>query len=70
MNKDALMSYIKINFLETIDNHWNWELLNNIIDYAINQYDREEIIKFLMNIVPEVTYEEYIYFMNAWPLMT
>jgi len=65
MNKDALMSYIKEEFPKTIDNHWNWDLLNNIIDYAMNYYDGEELIKFLVNIIPEITYQECMYFMNV-----
>ena len=60
MNKDALMSYIKKEFPD-----WNWDLLNNIIDYAMNYYDGEELIKFLVNIIPEITYQECMYFMNV-----
>lgn len=62
MNKDGLMSYIKEEFPETIDNHWNWDLLENILNFALLEYDgkpTEELIKFLMCIIPEVTYEEY-----------
>jgi len=65
MNKDELMSYIKEEFPGVIDTHWNWDLLENIIDYAISTFSGEEVIKFLMNIIPEVTYEEYMYFMNV-----
>lgn len=35
MNKDELMNYIKEEFPGTIDKHWNWDLLENIIDYGI-----------------------------------
>ena len=62
MNKDCLMSYIKEEFPGTIDNHWNWDLLENILDFALLEYDgksTEELIKFLMCIIPEVTAEEY-----------
>ena len=44
--------------------HWNWDVLENIIDYATSKYNGEELIKFLMNIIPEVTYEEYLMFMQ------
>lgn len=46
-----------------IDTHWNWDVLENIIDYAKSKYNGEELIKFLINIIPEVTYEEYLMFM-------
>lgn len=62
MNKEGLMSYIKEEFPGTIDNHWNWDLLENILDFALLEYDgksTEELIKFLMRIIPEVTGEEY-----------
>lgn len=65
MNKDELMAYIKEEFPGVIDTHWNWDLLENIIDYAISTFSGEEVMKFLMNIIPEVTYEEYMCFMNA-----
>ena len=65
MNKDELMAYIKEEFPGVIDTHWNWDLLENIIDYAISTFSGEEVMKFLTNIIPEVTYEEYMCFMNA-----
>lgn len=63
MNKQGFMQYVKEEFPEVIDTHWNWDLLENIIDYATSIYNGQELIKFLMNIIPEVTYEEYIDFM-------
>lgn len=63
MDKDGFMSYIKKEFPGVIDIHWNWDLLENIIDYALSIYNGEELIKFLENIIPEVTYEEYLMFM-------
>ena len=62
MNKNGLMSYIKEEFPGTIDKHWNWDLLENILDFALLEYDgkpAEELIKLLMTIIPEVTGEEY-----------
>ena len=63
MNKEGLMLYIKKEFPGVIDNHWNWDLLENIIDYAVSMYNETALIKFLINIIPEVTYEEYVNFM-------
>lgn len=62
MNKNGFMSYIKEEFPGTINDHWNWDLLENILDYALIEYDgkpTEELIEFLMCIIPEVTAEEY-----------
>ena len=50
MNKNGLMSYIKEEFPGTIDKHWNWDLLENILDFALLEYDgkpAEELIKLL-----------------------
>ena len=63
MNKEGLMLYIKKEFPGVIDNHWNWDLLENIIDYAVSMYNETALIKFLINIIPEVTSEEYVNFM-------
>lgn len=63
IDKDGLLDYIKEEFPGVIDTHWNWDVLENIIDYATSKYNGEELIKFLMNIIPEVTYEEYLMFM-------
>ncbi|RHF62363.1 hypothetical protein [[Ruminococcus] lactaris] len=61
MNKYGFMLYIKEKFPGTIDEHWNWDLLENILDFALLEYDgksTEELIKILITIIPEVTAEE------------
>lgn len=66
MDKDGFMEYVKEEFPGVIDTHWSWDLLKNILDFAILEYDgkpTEELIKFLMCIIPEVTGEEYRMFM-------
>lgn len=63
MDKLGFMLYVKQEFPGVIDTHWNWDLLENILDYATSKYDEQELIRFLMNIIPEVTYEEYIAFL-------
>ena len=63
MDKLGCMLYVKQEFPGVIDTHWNWDLLENILDYAISKYDGQELIRFLMNIIPEVTYEEYMAFL-------
>nr|WP_142411358.1 hypothetical protein [Clostridium sp. Marseille-P7770] len=66
MDKEGFMRYVKEEFPGVIDTHWNWDLLENILDFAILEYDgkpTKELIKFLMYIIPEVTDEEYRIFM-------
>ena len=58
------MLYVKQEFPGVIDTHWNWDLLENILDYATSKYDGQELIRFLMNIIPEVTHEEYMAFLR------
>lgn len=63
MDIKGFMLYIKEEFPGVIDTHWNWDLLENIITYAVSKYNGKELIMFLMNIIPEVTYEEYVNYM-------
>lgn len=60
MNKEGLMNYIKEEFSGVIDNHWNWELLENIIDFGIENknYSVGQLANFLDEMIPEVTLEE------------
>lgn len=60
MNKEGLMNYIKEEFPETIDNHWNWDLLENIIDYGMENKDYSvgQLVNFLEEMIPEITLEE------------
>ena len=64
MDKLGFLLYVKQEFPGVIDTHWNWDLLENILDYATSKYDGQELIRFLMNIIPEVTYEEYMAFLR------
>lgn len=60
MNKEEFYNYIKEDFPGTIDNHWNWDLMENIIDYGIENknYSVGQLANFLKGIIPEVTLEE------------
>lgn len=60
MNKEGLMKYIKEEFPGVIDSHWNWELLENIIDFGIENknYSVGQLVNFLDEMIPEVTLEE------------
>lgn len=60
MDKEGLMNYIKEEFPGTIDNHWNWNLLENILDYGVENkyYSVGQLANFLEEIIPEMTLEE------------
>lgn len=34
-NKDEFMSWLKDEFPGCVDSHWNWDLVENIIDYGV-----------------------------------
>ena len=34
-DKDGFMNWLKEEFPGVIDTHWNWEFVENIIDYAL-----------------------------------
>lgn len=65
LDKDGLMLYIKKTFLGTIDKHWTWNMLENIIDYGMEIFSDCSIVDFLMEIIPEMTYEEYLPFIDT-----
>lgn len=66
LDKEELMHYIKQEFSQTINNHWNWNLLENIIEYGIKyeSYSQRQLLKFLTNIIPEITEKEILKFMK------
>lgn len=66
LNKERLMQYIKEKFPGTIDANWNWDLLENIIDYSIEckSYSEGQLTNFLTDIIPEITEEEILKFVE------
>lgn len=60
MNKEGLMVYIKEEFPGCIDKHWSWKLLENVIDYGIENknYSVGQLVNFLDEMIPEITLEE------------
>lgn len=65
IDKDGFMLYIKENFPGTIDNHWNSDLLENIINYGMEIFLDCTIADFLLEIIPEITYEEILPFLKT-----
>ena len=60
MDKEGLMNYIKKEFPGVIDNHWNYELLENIINFGIENknYSVGQLVNFLDEMIPEITLKE------------
>ena len=59
-DKDGFMSWLKEEFPGVIDTHWNWDLVENIIDYAMEQKNTsdDEFAMFFSSIFPEIEYME------------
>lgn len=59
-NKEGFMSWLKEEFPGVVDTHWNWELVENIIGYAIENKNTEndELAIFLSSMLPEIEYIE------------
>lgn len=66
-NKEAFLKWVKNKFPNTIDNHFTYDMMENIIDYAIERKSvaPEQLINFLSYIIPEVTEEEYMDFITV-----
>lgn len=59
-DKDGFMSWLKEEFPGVVDTHWNWNLVENIIDYAIDNKNSsdDELAIFLSSMLPEIEYTE------------
>lgn len=53
-----LMLYIKHEFPGTLDSHFHWDLLENILGFAQDNYQGQGLERFLLSIIPEITAEE------------
>lgn len=59
-NIDDFMEYIHEEFPEPLKNHFTYDLVENIINYVIDQVDEtDEFISIIIKIIPEVTENEY-----------
>lgn len=59
-NKEGFMKWLKEEFPGVIDTHWNYDLVENIIDYAMENKntDDDELAIFLSSMLPEIEYIE------------
>ena len=67
IDKNELLHYLKKEFT-TMDYHFTWDLVENVIDYAEEHCNGlDEAHKFLVNMIPDVTMEEIEPFINYVP---
>ena len=59
-NKDVFMSWLKDEFPVCVDRHWNWDFVENIIDYGVehNNVSKDQFCYFISDILPEVEFLE------------
>lgn len=59
-NKEGFMKWLKEEFLGVIDTHWSYDLVENIIDYAMENKNTgdDELATFLSSMLPEIEYIE------------
>lgn len=59
-NKEGFMKWLKEEFPGVIDIHWNYNLVEHIIDYAMENKNTgdDELAIFLSSMLPEIEYIE------------
>lgn len=59
-NKDAFMNWLKEEFSGYLDNHWNYDLVENIINYALKHESigKDQFCYFVADMLPEVEFLE------------
>lgn len=59
-NKEGFMNWLKEEFPGVIDTHWNYNLVENIIDYALENKNtsKDQLAFFISDMLPEVEYTE------------
>lgn len=59
-NKKEFMSWLKSEFPGSVDNHWNYDLVENIIDYALahESISKDQFCYFVSDMLPEVEFLE------------
>lgn len=60
-DKEKCLKWIKEHFPGCIDNHFNYDMMENLIDWAMKNknFSKNQMINFLMEIVPEIYEEEW-----------
>lgn len=65
-NKDDFMLWLKEEFPGVVDTHWNYDLVENIIDYGIENkmVSKDQFCFWLSDMLPEVEFLEVARFME------
>lgn len=63
-DKEGFMVWLKEEFPGVISIHWNYDLVGNIIDYALKNKstDKDLFARFLSDMLPEVGFMEVVRF--------
>ena len=62
-NIEEFMEYMRTEFPEPMENHFTYDLLQNTIEYLMEQFDdNTQLANMISEIVPEVTEEEVLIF--------
>ena len=56
---EKFMEWAHENFPKPLSNHFTYDLLENVVTYANENFSRSEIVDKLLWIVPEVTKDEW-----------
>ena len=63
--KDGFMDWMKEEFSAVCETHFVCDLIDNLIEYGLKVTETpNDFIGMMMNIVPEVTYEEWMEWIN------
>jgi len=59
-NKDGFMSWLEEEFPGVIDTHWNYDLVENILEYALKHesISKDQFAYFISDMLPEVEFLE------------
>ena len=62
---DGFMEYMRTEFPEPMQYHFTYDLLKNLIGVLVEQFESSvQIANILHRIVPEITVEEVLFYMN------
>ena len=65
-NKAGFMNWLKEEFAGVIDSHWNYDLVENILDYALrDEVSKDQFAYFVSDILPEVEFLEVAKFCDT-----
>lgn len=65
-NKDGFMTWLKEEFPGVVADHWNYDLVENIINYGFMHeiINKDQLCHYLSDMLPEVEFLEVARFME------